>query len=66
MIIGGNNKYFSLGKELSKEINYEPCVSPPLNSTLNITSLQSYSVFDNHAKIFSQFIFLTTKTESAN
>lgn len=49
MIISGNNKYFSLGKELSKEINYEPCVSPPLNSSLNITSLQSYSVFDNHA-----------------
>lgn len=54
MIIGGYNKYFGLGEKSNKDIPFEPCISPPLLSHINISALRSYSIFDNHAVMITK------------
>lgn len=54
MKICGSNKYFGLGEESNTDSPYEPCISPPLLSHINVHLLQSYSVFSNHSVMITK------------
>lgn len=49
MKVAGNNKKFSLGEKSNTSTRGTPCISPPLDSHLNISSLLSYSACSQHS-----------------